>query len=55
MSIILILGLVDRLDDLIQLQVNGPGVSVLGVLDQKHDQESDNGSAGVDVSCHVSE
>jgi hypothetical protein len=44
----LILSLVDRLDDLIQLQVNGPGVTVLGVLDQKHDQESDDGGAGID-------
>jgi hypothetical protein len=44
----LILSLVDRLDDLIQLQVNGPRVAVLGVLDQKHDQESDDGGAGID-------
>jgi hypothetical protein len=44
----LILCLIDGLDDLIELQVNGAGVTVLRVLDQKHHEESDDGSASID-------
>jgi hypothetical protein len=44
----LVLRLVDRLDDLVELEVNGAGVAVLRVLDQEHHEERDHGGAGID-------
>jgi hypothetical protein len=43
----LVLRLVDRLDDLVELEVNGAGVAVPRVLDREHQQETDD-SAGID-------
>jgi hypothetical protein len=36
------------MNQFIELEIDGLGVAVLGVLDQKHHQESDDGGAGVD-------
>src|ERR1700756_3285925 len=38
----------DRADDLVQLQVNGPGIAVLRILDEEHHEERDDGGRGVD-------
>ena len=43
----LVLRLVDRLDDLVQLQMTGAGVAILRVLDQEHHEERDDGRAGI--------
>src|SRR5437868_6481184 len=44
----LVLRLIDRLDDFIELQVDGAGIAVLRVLDQEHHEERDDSRAGVD-------
>ena len=44
----LVVCLVDGLDDLVELQVDGAGVAVLRVLDQEDHEEGDDGGAGVD-------
>ncbi len=36
----------NRPNDLVKLKVNGLGVAVLGVLNQKNDQEGDDGGDG---------
>ena len=38
----------NRMDQLVELELQGFGVAVLGVLDQKHHQERHDGGAGVD-------
>ena len=43
-----IVRLIDGLDDFIEFEVNGAGVAVLRVLNQKHHQESDDRGAGID-------
>jgi hypothetical protein len=44
----LVLRLVDRFDDFIQLEVDRAGVAVLRILDQENDQEGHHGRAGID-------
>ena len=39
---------IDASKDLIELQVQGPGIAVLRILHQEHHQERNNGGAGVD-------
>jgi hypothetical protein len=36
-----------RADEFVQLQVQGFGVSILRVLDEKYDEEGNDGSAGI--------
>ena len=43
-----VMRLINGLDDLIELEVKSPGVAVLGVLDEKHDQKCDNCGACID-------
>jgi hypothetical protein len=43
----LIVRLIDGLDDFIQFQVNGAGVSVLRILDQKYHKGSDDGGTRI--------
>jgi hypothetical protein len=40
--------LVDRLYDLIELEVNRARIPVLCILDQEHDQKCDDSRAGID-------
>ena len=35
------------MDDFVELEVNGTGVAILGVLNQEDDEESDDGGGGV--------
>jgi hypothetical protein len=42
-----VFGFVYRLDELIQFQVNGPGISVLCVLDEKHHQKGHDRCASI--------
>ena len=35
-------------DDFVELEVNGPGVAILGVLNQEDDEEGNDGGGGVD-------
>lgn len=44
----LVLRLIDRLDDFVELEVDGARVAILRVLDQEHHKESDDRRAGVD-------
>jgi hypothetical protein len=44
----LILCLINGLDDFIEFQVNGAGVPVLRVLNQKHYEKSDDGRSRID-------
>src|SRR6185437_13863406 len=44
----LVTGRMVRADQLMELEMYGFGVTVLGVLDQKHHQRSNDGGAGVD-------
>ncbi len=39
---------IDGADELIELEIDGAGVAVLGVLDEEDHQEGDDGGAGVD-------
>ena len=38
----------DGADDFVQLQMDGVGVAVLGVLNEKDDQEGNDGRSGID-------
>ena len=43
-----VMRLIDGFNDLVQLQMNCPGVTILSVLDQEDHQECDHRRAGVD-------
>ena len=38
----------DGVDELVQLEIDGAGVPVLGVLNEEHHEKGDDGGAGVD-------
>src|SRR5579859_157996 len=44
----MVASLVDGVDEFVELEINGPGIAILGVLDKKDHKEGNDGSAGID-------